>query len=484
MKKIKYEQAKVLEDIIGKKWKKLPQVIKIEGATKGVKINNGEITGLGLSQNQIQTLPESIGKLKSLESLTLYDNHLSSLPESIGNLSFLTTLNLNDNQLTALPESIGNLKSLETLVLTSNQLKNLPDSIVGLSSLLCLYLGGNQLTFLPESIGHLKSLNLLGRGSNQSTFLPESIGDLKSLDVFGLAGNKLTALPESIGKLESLDEFALTNNNLTALSESIGNLSSLIFLYLNGNQLTILPESIGNITNLQHLYLGNNLLKTLPESIGMLKSLEELQLEGNPFNQEFSEMMSTSNPSYEVFAKLTNYADSSCSLLKTLEKKWLKKESERRIKIEKEQRRKKYTEEINKRIPIIEHFIQEKKFSDAIRDLNEIKEIAKRNHLGKILRWVERNLKLCKTHLIKKTVLELGIKYARLQIAEISEVCGIDDVQLIVDIVKDMIDNKEIYAQYFSSTKSVAFDQQANIDEIDKLMSTYKDWEDKKVGKI
>jgi len=461
MKKIKYEQAKVLEDIIGKKWKKLPQVIKIEGATKGVKINNGEITGLGLSQNQIQTLPESIGKLKSLESLTLYDNHLSSLPESIGNLSFLTTLNLNDNQLTALPESIGNLKSLETLVLTSNQLKNLPDSIVGLSSLLCLYLGGNQLTFLPESIG-----------------------DLKSLEVFGLAGNKLTALPESIGKLESLEEFALTNNNLTALSESIGNLSSLIFLYLNGNQLTILPESIGNITNLQHLYLGNNLLKTLPESIGMLKSLEELQLEGNPFNQEFSEMMSTSNPSYEVFAKLTNYADSSCSLLKTLEKKWLKKESERRIKIEKEQRRKKYTEEINKRIPIIEHFIQEKKFSDAIRDLNEIKEIAKRNHLGKILRWVERNLKLCKTHLIKKTVLELGIKYARLQIAEISEVCGIDDVQLIVDIVKDMIDNKEIYAQYFSSTKSVAFDQQANIDEIDKLMSTYKDWEDKKVGKI
>ena len=46
-----------------------------------------------------------------------------------------------------------------------------------------------------------------------------------------------------------------------------------------------------------------------------------------------------------------------------------------------------------------------------------------------------------------------------------------------------MIDNKEIYAQYFSSTKSVAFDQQANIDEIDKLMSTYKDWESEKVGK-
>jgi len=46
-----------------------------------------------------------------------------------------------------------------------------------------------------------------------------------------------------------------------------------------------------------------------------------------------------------------------------------------------------------------------------------------------------------------------------------------------------MIENREIYAQYFSSTKSVAFNLQANIDEIDKLMDTYKDWEEEKVGK-
>ena len=33
-----------------------------------------------------------------------------------------------------------------------------------------------------------------------------------------------------------------------------------------------------------------------------------------------------------------------------------------------------------------------------------------------------------------------------------------------------MIDNKEIYAKYFESSKSVAFNQQANVEEIDKLM--------------
>ena len=46
-----------------------------------------------------------------------------------------------------------------------------------------------------------------------------------------------------------------------------------------------------------------------------------------------------------------------------------------------------------------------------------------------------------------------------------------------------MIENHEIYAQFFSSTKSVAFNQQANINEIDNLMKIYKDWEEMKVGK-
>jgi len=141
------------------------------------------------------------------------------------------------------------------------------------------------------------------------------------------------------------------------------------------------------------------------------------------------------------------------------------------------------TENLKKRFPLVEILIREMKFSDAIRDLNDIKKQAERNNLGEILKWVERNLTLCYKPIIKKTVLELGVKFARLQIAEISEVCGVGDIQLIVDTVKDMIDNKEIYAQYFSSTKSVAFDQQANIDEIDKLMEQYRQWEKEGISK-
>ena len=84
--------------------------------------------------------------------------------------------------------------------------------------------------------------------------------------------------------------------------------------------------------------------------------------------------------------------------------------------------------------------------------------------------------------LIKKTILQLCTKYARLQIIEIAEECGVDN-QLIISTVKEMIKNQEIYAKYFESSKSVAFDQQANIEEIDNLMAIYKEWEDKKVSK-
>ncbi len=139
--------------------------------------------------------------------------------------------------------------------------------------------------------------------------------------------------------------------------------------------------------------------------------------------------------------------------------------------------------ELKKTIPRIKNLIQERKFPDASVELKNVRNIAKRYNLDEIISWAQKNLDICNKHIIKKTILELGTKFTRLQIVEISEECDVKDEKLIVDIVREMIDNKEIYAQYFSSTKSVAFNQQANIDEIDKLMATYKEWEEKKVEK-
>ncbi len=78
-------------------------------------------------------------------------------------------------------------------------------------------------------------------------------------------------------------------------------------------------------------------------------------------------------------------------------------------------------------------------------------------------------------NLIRKTIFELGMKYNRLEIAEIAEKCGM--LKSYVPIVaQDMIKKKEIHADYFKSTKSLVFDQRPNIDEIDALMKKYDEW--------
>lgn len=151
-------------------------------------------------------------------------------------------------------------------------------------------------------------------------------------------------------------------------------------------------------------------------------------------------------------------------------------------------------EKIKKNIPLIEKLIQDKEFSMARSELNGILKVAKENRFKEIIKWTEEKLKLCdklekerlrleRINQIKKTVLDLGTKYTRLEVREIIEKSDVNEEELIVKTVTNMIDNKEIYAEYFSSSNSISFNQQANIDEIDKLMAIYKEWEEKKVEK-
>ena len=74
---------------------------------------------------------------------------------------------------------------------------------------------------------------------------------------------------------------------------------------------------------------------------------------------------------------------------------------------------------------------------------------------------------------IKKIVLDLGIHYARLEIRELAEECGIDKSSL-KKIILGMINNKEIFADYFKSSKVVVFDKRSNIDNIDEILNTYE----------
>ena len=253
-------------------------VIGFSDYGKPIKIN--EIYSIYLWETDIEKIPETIGKLTSLQSLDVSNTQLTSLPESIGNLTGLTSLDVSNTQLTSLPESIGNLTGLHRLNISSTQLTSLPESIGNMTGLASLDIRETQLRSLPESIGKLTGLRRLSARETQLRSLPESIGNLTGLQSLYVKGNHLTSLPESIGNLTGLQSLDVRETQLRSLPESIGKLTGLQRLDVRETQLRSLPESIGNLTSLRSLDVSGTQLRSLPESVGKLTGLQNLDVSG------------------------------------------------------------------------------------------------------------------------------------------------------------------------------------------------------------
>jgi hypothetical protein len=72
---------------------------------------------------------------------------------------------------------------------------------------------------------------------------------------------------------------------------------------------------------------------------------------------------------------------------------------------------------------------------------------------------------------VRKAILELGTKYTRLQVNEIAEKVNVKNEKQIVAVVQDMIKREQIAAEYFKSSRTVAFDQQANTQALAKFIT-------------
>lgn len=84
---------------------------------------------------------------------------------------------------------------------------------------------------------------------------------------------------------------------------------------------------------------------------------------------------------------------------------------------------------------------------------------------------------------IRQIILDAGTKFSRIKIKEISENSKVDKIS-ILKVIKDMIQNREIYGEYFGSSRTISFNQVANIKEIDNLLESYKKWEEESIGKV
>jgi predicted ATPase len=167
-----------------------------------------------------------------LTSLNLSDNQLTTLPDSLGQLTQLTSLNLSDNQLTTLPDSLGQLTQLTSLNLSNNQLTSLPDSLINLKQIQNLNLNRNLLTVFPNIIIHLKQLKILSFGVYGDNIF-EQFRDFKP----NINGNQLRTIPDSICSLTNLEDLDFMDTCLTDLPPSIVQLDHLKRLNLDNTPL-------------------------------------------------------------------------------------------------------------------------------------------------------------------------------------------------------------------------------------------------------
>lgn len=113
-------------------------------------IKNNHITEINLSS--YPAIPNSIGKMTSLENLYLGCNNFNELPRDFINLTNLKTLDLSWNEFEEIPDELNNLHSLKELNISNNYITEVPEWISTLENLAFLNINGNQIKSIPNSI--------------------------------------------------------------------------------------------------------------------------------------------------------------------------------------------------------------------------------------------------------------------------------------------------------------------------------------------
>ncbi len=203
------------------------------------------------------------------------------IPEDIGELSNIIELHISGcPNLVALPTTIGRLTSLNKLTIVNAGLTYLPDELGQLTSLRYMRLSSIPIKYLPDALCSLQRLQILQLFNSQTRSIPNAVAELQALEVLNIIDGRFRELPPSITRLKRLAELTLVGGWLAKLPPSLGNLSSLKSLVLRGNFLTELPISFGDLSHLRHLDIEHNRLRNLPGRMRDLAGLETLKLDG------------------------------------------------------------------------------------------------------------------------------------------------------------------------------------------------------------
>jgi Protein tyrosine and serine/threonine kinase/Leucine rich repeat len=145
-----------------------------------------------LSNNDFEEVPEVLTDCPNLSMVGFKSNKIRVLGENILPLN-VRWLILTDNKLERLPNSIGRLQKLQKLMLAGNQLRSLPDEMAACQNLELIRLAANRLESLPSWLFTLPRLSWLAYAGN-----PTCIANL-SLTVPSIPWADLT-LSDTLGE--------------------------------------------------------------------------------------------------------------------------------------------------------------------------------------------------------------------------------------------------------------------------------------------
>lgn len=196
---------------------------------------------LDLASNNLQgSIPESFGKLKSLQEIFFYGNALTGEIKD-----FINTLK--------------DCEKLYTLQLDGNRFSgNIPGSIQNLTALKYIDISRNKLSGkLPDELGHLSELEVIRFFRNN------------------LAGN----IPSTLGKLSHLTDLDLDKNNLQGtIPDMFDNMPDFKWLHVNSNMLSEpLPVSLMRNRNwgrmMDYVIYQNNYCLYPPGEYGLVRNI-------------------------------------------------------------------------------------------------------------------------------------------------------------------------------------------------------------------
>ena len=315
--------------------------------------------------------------------------------------------------------------------------------------------------------------------NNEYSLALEKLNNIKDIATSHNLKNFMSKTEEKIEECKILEFKKRKEEEEKRIKKELSQDMSKVEDLINNNEYSLALEKLNNIKDIATSHNLKNFMSKTEEKIEECKILEfkkrkeeeekrikkELQLKMAEIDSLIKEKKLKG--AIKILNKIKKKAKdyNLIELLKETKTKIFQcKELELEIKREKEQSRIKI--KLEKRLSNIEKLIEDYELNKALENLIEIKQIAKTNGIIDLLKIIKDRINYCKSveidtiNRVKNTILDYGMKLARLELVDISEKSGIKDEHLIESVILEMIKSKEINAEYFSSSKAIAFYQQ------------------------